>query len=59
MAFCFYRRLYQLKTGVPDEISELIVNSGNTAIVASEQLASQGRMFWNVIGSVFQYTCVL
>lgn len=26
---------------------------------AAEQLSHQGRLFWNVIGSVFQYACVL
>ncbi|TQV90342.1 hypothetical protein V2A60_004283 [Cordyceps javanica] len=59
LTFCFYRRLYQLKAGIPDDIVQLVIHTGNGAIVAAEQLASQGRMFWNVIGSVFQYTCVL
>ncbi|KAJ4146034.1 hypothetical protein LMH87_004864 [Akanthomyces muscarius] len=59
LTFCFYRRMYQLKMGIPDKIIHMVINSGNAAIVAAEQLASQGRMFWNVIGSVFQYTCVL
>lgn len=59
LAFCFYRRIYQLKMGIPNETTQLVINSGNAAIVAAEQLAGQGRMFWNVIGSVFQYTCVL
>ncbi|OAQ98269.1 hypothetical protein LLEC1_08093 [Akanthomyces lecanii] len=59
LTFCFYRRIYQLKMGIPDDIIQLVINSGNAAIVAAAQLASQGRMFWNVIGSVFQYTCVL
>lgn len=59
LAFCFYRRIYQLKMGIPNETIQLVINSGNAAIAAAEQLAGQGRMFWNVIGSVFQYTCVL
>ncbi|PWY96168.1 C6 zinc finger domain protein [Aspergillus sclerotioniger CBS 115572] len=59
IAFCFYRRLYQLKIRIPDDIIKLIIDSGNAAVEAAEQQASQGRLFWNVIGSVFQYTCIL
>lgn len=59
IAFCFYRRLYQLKIRIPDDIIKLIIDSGNAAVDAAEQQAKQGRLFWNVIGSVFQYTCIL
>jgi hypothetical protein len=59
IAFCFYRRLYQLKVRVPDESVNLILNSGNAAVEAAEQQANEGRLFWNVIGSVFQYACIL
>lgn len=59
LAFCFYRRLYQLKIRLPDDIINLIVDSGNAAVEAAELQASQGHLFWNVIGSVFQYTCIL
>lgn len=57
--FCFYRRLYQLKMGIPDIIVQTVIDCGNAATVAAKQLANQGRLFWNVIGSVFQYICVL
>ncbi|KAL4893543.1 hypothetical protein BDV59DRAFT_177576 [Aspergillus ambiguus] len=59
LAFCFYRRIYQLKAGITDEIIQLVIDSGNDAVEAAEQLASQGRLFGNAIGSVFQYVCVL
>lgn len=59
IAFCFYRRLYQLKICVPDEDIKRIIDSGNAAVEAAEQQAQQGRLFWNVIGSVFQYACIL
>ncbi|KAJ6446251.1 hypothetical protein O9K51_01022 [Purpureocillium lavendulum] len=59
IAFCFYRRIYQLRAGMPDETIRLIVDIGNAAVEAAEQLASQGRLFWNAIGSVFHYACVL
>lgn len=59
LAFCFYRRIYQLKLGISDDIIQLVIDLGNAAVDAAQQLANQGRLFWNVIGSVFQYTCVL
>ncbi|KAF7181801.1 hypothetical protein CNMCM7691_001098 [Aspergillus felis] len=59
LTFCFYRRIYQLKTGITDEIVQLVIDCGNDAVEAAEQLANQGRLLWNVIGSVFQYACVL
>ncbi|KAJ5126421.1 C6 zinc finger domain protein [Penicillium atrosanguineum] len=59
LAFCFYRRLYRLKIHIPDDIIKLVIDSGNTAVEAAEQQASQGHLFWNVIGSVFQYTYIL
>lgn len=59
IAFCFYRRLYQLQVRVPDDLIQLIIDSGNAAVEAAERQASQGHLFWNVIGSVFQYTCIL
>lgn len=59
LGFCFYRRIYQLRTGITDDIVQLIIENGNDGLKAAEQLANQGRLFWNVIGSVFQYACVL
>lgn len=59
IAFCFYRRLYQLKIRIPGDIIKLVIDSGNAAVEAAEQQASQGHLLWNVIGSVFQYTCIL
>ncbi|KAL4955764.1 C6 zinc finger domain protein [Aspergillus filifer] len=59
IAFCFYRRLYNLKTPIPDDAVSIIIESGNAAVEAAEKQATQGRLFWNVIGSVFQYVTVL
>ncbi|KZF26453.1 C6 zinc finger domain protein [Xylona heveae TC161] len=59
IAFCFFRRLYQLKIRIPDDIIKLVIDSGNAAVEAAERQASQGRLFWNIIGSVFQYACIL
>ncbi|KAJ5165816.1 Transcription factor [Penicillium capsulatum] len=59
VSLCFYRRIYQLNAGITDEVVKLVIQSGNAAVEAAEQLASQGLMFWNAIGSVFQYACAL
>lgn len=59
IAFCFYRRIFQLKLGILDQIIEVVTDIGNAAVDAAQKLASEGRLFWNVIGSVFQYICVL
>ncbi|KAL4967497.1 uncharacterized protein BDV14DRAFT_25949 [Aspergillus stella-maris] len=59
IAFCFFRRLYQLKSRIPDDAITFIIESGNAAVKAAEKQATQGRLFWNVIGSVFQYITVL
>ncbi|KAJ5410892.1 uncharacterized protein N7487_005251 [Penicillium crustosum] len=59
LAFCFYRRIYQLKAGITDETIQVVIESGRDGLEAAEQLASQGRLLWNVIGSVFQYACIL
>ena len=59
VAFGFYRRLYQLNDGIPDEIIRLLIDHGNATVEAAEQLASQGYLFWNAIGSVFQYACIM
>ncbi|KAJ5950614.1 uncharacterized protein N7479_009027 [Penicillium vulpinum] len=59
LAFCFYRRIYQFKAGITDETIQVVIDSGRDGLEAAEQLASQGRLLWNVIGSVFQYACIL
>ncbi|KAF7551140.1 hypothetical protein G7046_g7805 [Stylonectria norvegica] len=59
LAFCFYRHIYQLKSGISDDIIKIVIDIGNAAVDAAQQLANQGHLFWNVIGSVFQYACVL
>ncbi|BCS02812.1 uncharacterized protein AKAW2_61076A [Aspergillus luchuensis] len=59
IAFCFYRRLYQAQALPSAEFISLIIDCGNAGLKAAEQLANEGHLFWNVLGSVFQYACVL
>ena len=56
---CFYRRLYQQRAGVKSEIAQLIIETGNDAVDAANQLATELRPFWSALGAVFQYACTL
>ncbi|KAK4493607.1 hypothetical protein PRZ48_015274 [Zasmidium cellare] len=58
IAFCFYRRAYQLKMGIPDEFAQIVIDIGSTAVDAGVQL-SKVAFFWNIIGSIFHFTCIL
>ena len=35
IAFCFFRRIYQLKEGISDEIIHLLIDVGNAAVEAA------------------------
>ncbi|KAL4907848.1 hypothetical protein BDW74DRAFT_189258 [Aspergillus multicolor] len=59
IAFAFYRRLYTLKIQIPDSALKTLISAGNAAVGAATHQASEGWLFWNVIGSVFQYACIL
>lgn len=62
LAFCFYRSLCHLNgagTSIPDITLQAIIDIGSNAVRAATQLAAKGRLFWNVIGSVFHCICVL
>ncbi|KAJ6005063.1 hypothetical protein N7540_012862 [Penicillium herquei] len=48
-----------LKAAITDQTIQVVIDSGRDGLEAAEQLARQGRLLWNVIGSVFQYACVL
>ncbi|KAF2169464.1 hypothetical protein M409DRAFT_65118 [Zasmidium cellare ATCC 36951] len=58
LAFCFYRRAYQLRMGISDDFVQLVIDNGNVAVDAGAQL-SKVAFFWNIIGSVFHYACIL
>lgn len=51
--------MYHLKTCVSEEFVKLVIDSGAAGVEAAEQLANQDHLFWNVIGSAFQYACIL
>ncbi|KAJ3535725.1 hypothetical protein NM208_g7019 [Fusarium decemcellulare] len=59
LVFYLYRRLRQQKRPLTDEVIQLIVAVGNEAVEAACQSVREGRMFFNALGSVFQYACVL
>ncbi|RSL74748.1 hypothetical protein CEP53_000024 [Fusarium sp. AF-6] len=59
LTFYLYRRMRQLKSPVTDEVTELIIAAGNHAVQAACQQVQKGYLFFNALGSVFQYACVL
>ncbi|KAH8802905.1 hypothetical protein F5884DRAFT_489738 [Xylogone sp. PMI_703] len=57
--FAFYRRLRLLRQGIEKEVISDIVSTGNKGVSAAYILAQQNRPWWNVLGTTFQYLCVL
>lgn len=59
LTFYLYRRIRQLRSHVSDEVIQLIIGAGNSAVEAAGQQVQKGHLFFNALGSVFQYACVL
>lgn len=59
IAFAFYRRLRLLRQGLEKDVITDIISLGNRGVSAAYILAQQHRPWWNVLGAVFQYFCVL
>ncbi|KAI8665206.1 Zn(2)-C6 fungal-type domain-containing protein [Fusarium sp. Ph1] len=59
LTFYLYRRMRQLKSPVTDEVIQLIIAAGNNAVETACQQVQKGHLFFNALGSVFQYACVL
>ncbi|KJZ75354.1 hypothetical protein HIM_05280 [Hirsutella minnesotensis 3608] len=57
--FCFYRRLYQFRAKLGDDVVQILIKAGNESVKAATAVAQRGLPFWNAVGSVFQYCCVL
>jgi hypothetical protein len=56
---CFYRRLRLLQHGISKSIISQILEIGDIAIKGAGQLHREGRYWWQVMCTVFQYVCVL
>lgn len=59
VSFCFFRRLRQHGLNIPTNIVEILLSVGEQALEAATELIQGARPWWNILGAVFQYTCVL
>lgn len=59
LCMCFYRRLRLLQHGISKSIISQILEVGDIAIKGAGQLHREGRYWWQVMCTVFQYVCVL
>ncbi|EED22231.1 C6 transcription factor, putative [Talaromyces stipitatus ATCC 10500] len=59
LCFCIYRRLRLLDLGIKQEQLTQIIQAGKTALPASRILILRNHPWWNTLGTVFQFICVL
>ncbi|UKZ74339.1 hypothetical protein TrVFT333_002004 [Trichoderma virens FT-333] len=59
LCFCLYRRLRLLKVAISKETLANIIQIGHTAVEVAIQLANREVPWWNVLGTPFQFFCVL
>ncbi|KAL1998385.1 hypothetical protein VTN02DRAFT_6294 [Thermoascus thermophilus] len=59
LCFCIYRRLRLLDQCLRQEQLEKVITVGMSALPAARRLIAQKHPWWNVIGPVFQFVCVL
>ncbi|KAJ5812073.1 hypothetical protein N7474_008374 [Penicillium riverlandense] len=59
VCFCLYRRIHVGSHGITKEQSQQVVLIGRAAVKAANQLLHKGRPWWNMLGTLFQFCCVL
>ncbi|TFA99034.1 Protein RDR1 [Trichoderma ghanense] len=59
LCFCLYRRLRLLKISISKDTLAHILQIGQSAVEAAYGLAQRGVPWWNVLGTTFQFFCVL
>lgn len=59
LCLCIYRRLRLLDLGVKQEQLEQVIAAGTAALPAARNLVARKHPWWNAIGTVFQFVCVL
>lgn len=59
LALGIYRRLRVMDAKFRPHHNDRVIAAGTAAIPAARKLACQNQPWWNVIGSVFQFTCAL
>ncbi|RAH47941.1 putative C6 transcription factor [Aspergillus brunneoviolaceus CBS 621.78] len=59
LIFCLYRRLRLINFQLRSRQIEEIVSAGTAALAPAQRLVFLDQPWWNVLGTVFQFACVL
>ncbi|OOF94508.1 hypothetical protein ASPCADRAFT_515981 [Aspergillus carbonarius ITEM 5010] len=59
LLFCLYRRLRLVDFHFQQEQLDQVIGSGTGALEAARRLVNENQPWWNVLGTVFQFVCVL
>ena len=59
LVFCIYRRLHYFGYSLAAEKIDQIIEVGLLALQAARRLAALNQPWWNVLGTVFHFVCIL
>ncbi|KAF4282363.1 hypothetical protein KXW65_001401 [Aspergillus fumigatus] len=59
LAFCIYRRLRLLESVTPPAQLDRVIEIGFSTLPSARRLVAQNHPWWNVVGTVFQFICIL
>lgn len=59
IAFCVYRRMHYMGRRLQQEQIALVIKAGTAAVDAARSLMVLRQPWWNIIGTVFHFVCVL
>jgi Fungal specific transcription factor domain/Fungal Zn(2)-Cys(6) binuclear cluster domain len=59
VCFCLYRQIRVNNYNITKSQSQQIILIGRAAVQSANQLVQQGQPWWNMLNTLFQFTCVL
>lgn len=59
LALCIYRRMHYFGHALTEDKVDQIIEVGVPALQAARRLAALGHPWWNILGTVFHFICVL
>lgn len=59
LAFCIYRRVHYFGLSLEQRKADQIIQAGMASLQAAERLVTTGQPWWNILGTVFHFVCVL
>jgi hypothetical protein len=59
LALGIYRRLRVLDSNPQQMPNDRVITAGTAALPAARRLVSQGQVWWNIVGTIFQFACAL